>query len=196
MKRLDSERRELVAAALCEGDSIPATARLTGAAYTTVLRFVEDMGCACQLYLDEHMRNLPCRRLQCDGLWAFVAAKEKNVTEAMRRQVKAARGSAGSAPSGRSMFPVPPARPGRFLSNRLPLLRRELRRPRLPTLRRPEPPKGDRDGILPLGRLLACDGVDEPVGDLVHVLFGGLPASWLACLGRHAAIMAQVASGG
>jgi hypothetical protein len=37
MKRLDSERRELVAAALCEGDSIPATARLTGAAYTTVV---------------------------------------------------------------------------------------------------------------------------------------------------------------
>ena len=88
MRRLDSSRRELVAAALCEGNSIRATARLTGAAYTTVLRFVEDMGWACQMYLDEHMRNLSCTRLQCDELWAFVAAKDKNVTEAMRKQVK------------------------------------------------------------------------------------------------------------
>ena len=88
MKRLDSKSRELVAAALCEGNSIRATARLTGAAYTTVLRFVEDMGWACQMYLDEHMRNLSCQRLQCDELWSFVAAKEKNVTEAMRKQVK------------------------------------------------------------------------------------------------------------
>src|SRR5437879_6041820 len=75
MKRLDTTRRELVAAALCEGNSIRATARLTGSAYTTVLRFVEDMGWACQMYLDEHMRDLPCRRLQCDDLWAFVSAK-------------------------------------------------------------------------------------------------------------------------
>jgi hypothetical protein len=88
MKRLDSTRRELVAAALCEGNSLRATARLTGSAYTTVIRFVEDMGWACQMYLDEHMRDLPCRRLQCDELWAFVSAKDKNVTEAMRRQVK------------------------------------------------------------------------------------------------------------
>src|SRR2546425_9372941 len=88
MKRLDSKSRELVAAALCEGNSIRATARLTGAAYTTVLRFVEDMGWACQMYLDEHMRNLSCQRIQCDELWAFVAAKAKNVTPAMRSQVK------------------------------------------------------------------------------------------------------------
>src|SRR5207244_2017889 len=78
MKRLDTTRRELVAAALCEGNSLRATARLTGSAYTTILRFVEDMGWACQMYLDEHMRNLPCRRLQCDELWAFVSAKDKN----------------------------------------------------------------------------------------------------------------------
>jgi IS1 family transposase len=88
MKHLDSARRELVAAALCEGNSLRATARLTGVAYTTVLRFLEDMGWACQMYLDEHMRDLPCRRLQCDEIWSFVAAKQKNVTEKMRRAMK------------------------------------------------------------------------------------------------------------
>ena len=30
------------------------------------------------------MRNLPCRRLQCDEIWAFCYAKDKNVSEAMR----------------------------------------------------------------------------------------------------------------
>jgi IS1 family transposase len=88
MKRLDSKNRELVAAALCEGNSLRATARLTGAAYTTVIRFLEDIGWAAQMYLDEHMRDLPCRRLQCDEIWSFVAAKQKKVTPAMLREQK------------------------------------------------------------------------------------------------------------
>lgn len=79
MKRLDSKRRELVAAALCEGNSVRATSRLTGAAFSTCLRFVEDMGWAAKMYLDEHMRDLSCQRLQCDEIWGFCYAKAKNV---------------------------------------------------------------------------------------------------------------------
>jgi IS1 family transposase len=86
MKRLDSGRRELIAAALVEGNSVRATARLTGAAVTTILRFVEDMGWAAAMYLDEHMVDLPCQRLQVDEIWAFCYAKDKNVPEAMRRR--------------------------------------------------------------------------------------------------------------
>jgi IS1 family transposase len=26
------------------------------------------------------MRNLPCQRIQCDGVWAFVGCKQKNIT--------------------------------------------------------------------------------------------------------------------
>src|SRR5437016_9326110 len=91
MKRLDSTRRELMAAALCESNSIRATARLTGVAFNTVLKFVEDMGWAARMYLDEHMIDLPCQRLQVDEVWAFCYAKDKNVPEAMRRKASLAR---------------------------------------------------------------------------------------------------------
>jgi len=84
MKRLDSTRRELMAAALVESNSIRATSRLTGVAYNTVLKFVADMGWAARMYLDEHMRNLDCRRLQVDEIWAFCYAKDKNVPEHMK----------------------------------------------------------------------------------------------------------------
>src|SRR5438093_13756828 len=86
MKRLDPTRRELMAAALCESNSIRATARLTGVAYNTVLKFVEDMGWAARMYLDEHMVNLSCERLQVDEIWSFCYAKDKNVPETMRRK--------------------------------------------------------------------------------------------------------------
>ncbi len=84
MKRLDGNRRALIAAALCEGNSVRATARLTGAAFTTVLRFVEDMGWAARMYLDEHMVDLPCERIQVDEIWSFCYAKEKNVPAHMK----------------------------------------------------------------------------------------------------------------
>jgi len=75
-----------MAAALVESNSIRATSRLTGVAFTTVLRFVEDMGWAARMYLDEHMVNLPCERLQVDEVWAFCYAKDKNVPESMRNK--------------------------------------------------------------------------------------------------------------
>ena len=95
MKRLDSKRRELVAGALVESNSIRATSRLTGVAFTTVMRFVEDMGWAARMYLDEHMVNLPCQRLQVDEIWSFCYAKEKNVPEGMRRQRRLSSGCGG-----------------------------------------------------------------------------------------------------
>jgi IS1 family transposase len=35
---------------------------------------------ACSLYQDRLFRNLTCKRLQCEEIWAFVGAKEKNAT--------------------------------------------------------------------------------------------------------------------
>ena len=84
MKRLDTGRRIQMAAAFVEGMSIRATARMTGVAFNTALKFVEDMGWAASIYLDEHMRGLTCARLQCDEMWGFVYAKAKNVPTEMR----------------------------------------------------------------------------------------------------------------
>ena len=38
-----------------------------------------DVGTACDLYQNEHLRNLPCKRVQVDEIWSFVGMKEKNV---------------------------------------------------------------------------------------------------------------------
>ena len=79
MNKLSTEKRKAIVAALVEGNSIRATCRMTGAAKNTVIKLLCDLGWACSDYMDRDMRNLPCRRLQCDEIWAVVGAKAKNV---------------------------------------------------------------------------------------------------------------------
>ncbi len=62
------------------GNSINAIVRITGVAKHTVLKLIEDMGCACAEYHHRNVRNLKVRRLQCDEIWAFVGDKAKNVS--------------------------------------------------------------------------------------------------------------------
>jgi IS1 family transposase len=45
----------------------------------TVTKLLVDVGIATADYQDRTLRNLPCKRIQCDEIWAFVYAKEKNV---------------------------------------------------------------------------------------------------------------------
>jgi len=80
MNRLDTKRQAAVVAALVEGNSLRATARMTGVARMTVEKLLRDLGSACAKYQDETLRNLFCRRIQCDEIWSFVYAKKKNVT--------------------------------------------------------------------------------------------------------------------
>lgn len=84
MNRLDAKTRSQIIAALVEGNSIRATCRMTGAAKGTVLKLLADIGTACKRYQDETFRNLPCQRIQCDEIWSFCYAKEKNVPEEMQ----------------------------------------------------------------------------------------------------------------
>jgi hypothetical protein len=80
MNSLDTKRRTQIVAALCEGNSVRSTCRMTGSALHTVLKLLIDMGCACAAYHDANVRNVRVRRLQCDEIWAFVGAKRKNVS--------------------------------------------------------------------------------------------------------------------
>jgi IS1 family transposase len=79
MNRLSAEKRAAVIAALVEG-TIRATVRMTGVAKNTVTKLLVDMGEACSVHMDRSMRDLPCERLQVDEIWAFVGAKQKNVS--------------------------------------------------------------------------------------------------------------------
>jgi len=84
MNRLDAARRVAVVKALVEGNSIRSTVRLTGVAKNTVQKLVLELGAAVAGYQDEAIKNLPCKRIQCDEIWSFIAAKQKNVTEKIR----------------------------------------------------------------------------------------------------------------
>ncbi|WP_353073887.1 IS1 family transposase [Tunturiibacter gelidiferens] len=81
MNRLNIADRTRVVAALVEGNSIRATCRMTGVSKPTVLKLLADLGKACATYHDEHVRQVPSKRVQCDEIWSFVGAKQKNVTE-------------------------------------------------------------------------------------------------------------------
>ena len=81
MNKLSLKRRTQVITALVEGNSIRATCRMTGTAKGTVLRLLADVGAACAEYQDKTLRNLPCRRIQCDEVWSFCYAKEKNLPD-------------------------------------------------------------------------------------------------------------------
>jgi IS1 family transposase len=79
MNRLNTAKRAAVVGALVEGCSIRSTVRMTGVAKNTVTKLLVELGAACASYQSETLRNLPCRRLQCDEIWSFVGAKDKNV---------------------------------------------------------------------------------------------------------------------
>lgn len=81
MNRLNTAKRAQVIAALIEGNSINATCRMLGVGKHTVLRLLEDAGCACAAYHHANVRNLRVVRAQCDEVWSFIYAKQKNVTE-------------------------------------------------------------------------------------------------------------------
>ncbi len=81
MNRLSTEQRTHIIAALVEDNSIRATCRMTGAAKNTVVKLLVDLGAVCSAYQDTAMRNLSCTRLQCDEVWSFCYAKEKNVPD-------------------------------------------------------------------------------------------------------------------
>jgi IS1 family transposase len=86
MNRLTSSKRIQVISCLVEGNSIRATVRMTGVAKNTVVKLLADVGRACSIYQDKAFRNLTCKRIQCDEVWSFVGAKEKNTTEATKAQ--------------------------------------------------------------------------------------------------------------
>ena len=86
MNKLKIEKQAQIVAALVEGNSIRATVRMTGIAKNTIIKLLADLGKACAKYQDEVFKNLPCKHIQCDEIWSFCYAKEKNVPEEKRGQ--------------------------------------------------------------------------------------------------------------
>lgn len=82
MRKLDSKTRALIIRLLVEGNSIRATARIADVSKNTVNKLLIDAGKACSKFHDEHVRNVQASVIQCDEIWSFTYAKQKNVATA------------------------------------------------------------------------------------------------------------------
>src|SRR5580692_2421610 len=86
MNRLSIADRAKILGMLVEGNSLRSSARMAEVSLNTVTKLLVDLGGAGGRFLDEHVRNVSVRRLQCDEIWCFVGAKAKNVTPEQKAQ--------------------------------------------------------------------------------------------------------------
>ena len=59
---------------------------MTGIDRGTITNMLVALGAACAEYQDKALRDLPCQRIQCDEIWAFCYAKDKNVPASKQGQ--------------------------------------------------------------------------------------------------------------
>lgn len=86
---LDSKTRTLILKLLVEGNSMRSTSRIADVSINTVSKLLVAAGEACAKYHDETVRNVKAERVQCDEIWSFVAAKQKNVKN-MKKPIEGA----------------------------------------------------------------------------------------------------------
>ena len=84
MNRLSLQDRVRIIGCLTEGMSLRATARLVDVSLNTVTKLLVDVGTACEIYQNETLRNLPCKKVQCDEIWTFTGMKQSNVPAELR----------------------------------------------------------------------------------------------------------------
>jgi len=81
MNQLKTDKRKAVIGAFVEGMGINPTVRMTGVSKPTILKLIRDLGCACAKYHDATIRALKPNAVECDEIWSFCYAKQKNVPE-------------------------------------------------------------------------------------------------------------------
>jgi len=79
VNKLPLSKRVMILSLLVEGSSMRSISRTVGVSINTVTKLLEDAGRACAAYHDETVRNVKAAHVQCDEIWSFCYAKEKNV---------------------------------------------------------------------------------------------------------------------
>lgn len=79
MNRVPLARRTQIINCLVEGNSIRSTERMTGTHRDTICRLLVEVGAGCARLMDEQMRELACRRIQVDEIWAYVGKKQAHL---------------------------------------------------------------------------------------------------------------------
>src|SRR5450432_1901286 len=81
MNRLTTEKRTQIVTMIVEGNSVRSITRMTGVCQEAILKLLCDLGKACAAHHDTTVRNVRSQRVQCDEIWSFCYAKERNVPE-------------------------------------------------------------------------------------------------------------------
>lgn len=82
MNKLPRAKRVQILAMLCEGSSMRSISRVADVSINTVSKLLVDAGAVCAAYHDEHARGVKAARIQCDEIWSYCYAKQKNVAAA------------------------------------------------------------------------------------------------------------------
>lgn len=82
MNKLPLAKRVQILSLLCEGSSMRSISRVADVSINTVSKLLEEAGTAALTFHDERVRGLQSKRVQCDEIWSFVYAKNKNVVDA------------------------------------------------------------------------------------------------------------------
>ena len=82
MNKLPTDKRVMILNMLVEGMSMRSISRTVDVSINTVTKLMIEAGEACAAYHDEAVRDVTSSKVQCDEIWAFCYAKEKNVARA------------------------------------------------------------------------------------------------------------------
>ena len=82
MNQLDTKARAQILHLLCEGNSMRSVARIADVSQNTVAKLLVEAGQACVCLHNEYVQNVKTERVQCDEIWSFTDAKQKNVANA------------------------------------------------------------------------------------------------------------------
>ncbi len=82
MNKLDTAKRAQILSMLCEGSSMRSVSRIADVSINTVSKLLREAGEACEAFHNEAVHAVHAKRVQCDEIWSFCYAKQRNVQTA------------------------------------------------------------------------------------------------------------------
>jgi IS1 family transposase len=82
VNKLPLAKRVQILSMLCEGSSMRSISRVADVSINTVAKLLAEAGEACAAHHWNAVCGVKAKRVQCDEIWSFVGAKQKNVADA------------------------------------------------------------------------------------------------------------------
>ena len=79
MNKLPDAKRKQILHMLVEGMSMRSISRVVGVSLNTVTKLLVDAGTACEKFHNERVTGLATELVECDEIWSFCYAKERQV---------------------------------------------------------------------------------------------------------------------